>query len=33
MEALQKNLFGNFWMANMIVVLPETESRPEKQFL
>ena len=32
MEALQKHLFWNFLMANMIVVLPETVSRPEKQF-
>ena len=33
MEALQKHLFGNFYMANMVVVLTETVSRPEKQFL
>ena len=33
MEALQKHLFVNFYMADMIVVLPETVSRPKKHFL
>ena len=33
MEALQKTVVWQFLLANMIVLLPKTVSRPEKQFL
>ena len=33
MEVFQKHLFGSFQLAKMIVMLPNTVSRHDKQFL